>query len=740
MPADASQYAVPQDADHTEDTASGGPLTRRRFLTYVVAAPVLTVAASSAGALLAPGTAHAVVPSPPQPENILDLGEVMVAATKQAQDLFVLEVTPENRIVFRVPRAEVGQGITTAVAIMIAEEIDARLIDVDAPLEDARQDLGTAQSTGGSSSVRALWDPVRSVAADARARLVTAAAERWDLPADSLTTRDTAVWAPDGRSATYGSLTEAAAEVDQPAVSTNPKPASEYRLIGESTARIDARSIVTGAAKYALDIDVPDALPTVVVRPPTLKGKVKSHDASAALQMPGVVAVTELPSGVAVTAKTFDQALKAGSTVQVTWGAGTVDGVSDADIESRLSAAIPPMTPSLPLTQRVDATFKFAFVNHAPMEVGSAVADVKSGSAEVWVASKSPTGAQSAVADSVGLSADQVTLHVVRGGGSFGRRIYSEPAVEAARVSKAIGKPVKLMWTRNDDMRHGRVRPRSHHQLRAVYASGEVLSYEHRMSCVELDLGSGTGQALVDAGYVNPTIGTAFFSLSQSCPYNFGVVTESLNEVSYDMPTAAWRSVYSAQARTAEEILVDEIAKALGIDPVAMRRKFLKTAEARAVLDKVATEGTWGRAMSSGTAQGVALHAEYRSIAACLVEINCNSEKPRVTKAVMALDVGRQVNPSGLRAQAMGSLMDGISTVLLVGNHLDDGAFREGSYSDFKYGRQADAPLECDVHLIGGTGSPGGVGELCVPAAAGAVANAYARATGKKPRTFPINF
>ena len=605
MPTHASQDAVPSEGTAARD------LTRRRFLTYVVAAPVLTVAASSGLDLLAPGKAYAVVPSPPQPENILDLGDVMVAATKQAQDLLVLEVTKDNRIVFRLPRAEVGQGITTALAMVVADEIDARLVDVDVPLEDARQDLGTAQSTGGSSSVRSLWDPVRSIAAEARARLVTAAAKRWDLPANSLTTRDTAVWAPDGRSATYGSLTEAAAQVDDPAVSTDPKPSSEYRLIGTSTPRIDARSIVTGAAKYALDVDVSGAVPTVVIRPPTLKGKVKSYDASAALKMPGVVAVTELPSGVAVSAKTFDQALKARSAVDVTWGSGTVDGVSDADIVARLTAAIPPMTPAP--TQRVDATFEFAFVNHAPMEVGSAVADVRSGSAEVWVASKSPTGAQSAVATAVGLKADQVTLHVVRGGGSFGRRIYYEPAVEAARVSKAIGKPVKLMWTRNDDMRHGRVRPRSHHQLRAVYAGGDVLTYEHRMSCVELDLGSGTGQALVDAGYVNPTIGTAFFNLSQSCPYNFGPVTESLNEVSYDMPTAAWRSVYSAQARTAEEILVDEIAKAMGADPVAIRRKFLKTAEAGAVLDKVATEGKWGRTMSSGTAQGVALHAEYRS-------------------------------------------------------------------------------------------------------------------------------
>lgn len=269
MPTHASHDDVP-----VEGTASGDPLTRRKFLTYVVAAPVLTVAASSAGALLAPSKAHAFVPSPPMPENLVDLGDVMVAATRQAQHLLVLEVTTDNRVVFRVPRAEVGQGITTALAIVVADEIDARLDDVDVPLEDARQDLGTAQSTGGSSSVRALWDPVRSVAAEARARLITAAAERWNLPAGSLSTRDTAVWAPDGRSATYGSLSEAAAQVRVPAIVADPKPSSEFRLIGKSTPRIDARSIVTGAAKFALDVEVPDALPTVVIRPPTIKGKV----------------------------------------------------------------------------------------------------------------------------------------------------------------------------------------------------------------------------------------------------------------------------------------------------------------------------------------------------------------------------------------------------------------------------------------------------------------------------------
>ena len=241
-------------------------------------------------------------------------------------------------------------------------------------------------------------------------------------------------------------------------------------MVGQPTGRVDARDIVTGKARYALDVAVAGALPTVVARPPTINGTVVSYDATAARSMPGVVAITQIPTGVAVTAETFDQAMKAMAALAISWGAGSVDGVSDADIKAKLTSAIAPFAVPPLLAQYVEGTFDFAFVNHAPMEVGSAVADVRSNSAEVWLATKSPTGAQSAVAGAVGLQPGQVTLHVVRGGGSFGRRIFFDPAVEAAQVSKAIGRPVKLMWTRNDDMRHGRMRPRSHHQVRATYA------------------------------------------------------------------------------------------------------------------------------------------------------------------------------------------------------------------------------------------------------------------------------
>jgi isoquinoline 1-oxidoreductase subunit beta len=723
-------------------SAFGQAVGRRRFLTVLVAAPTLTLAARLGTDALAPAEAGAVVVTPPQPADLTDLGDLISVLTAADTGLLVLQVTPANRIVFQVPRTEVGQGVTTALAMMVAEELDARLADVDVPLADANPSLGLAQTTGGSTSVRTMWDPVRNVAAAARARLVTAAAQRWNVDAHTLTTHDTAVWAPDGRSASYGSLSAAAAQVLVPAVSSTPKAASAYTVVGQPTARIDALDIVTGKAKYALDTPVPGALPTVVARPPTINGTVVAYDDSTARTMPGVVAITRIPTGVAVSAQTFGQAMDAKDALSVTWGAGTVDSESDSTIRSKLASSALPLLPAAPLTQSVDGTFDWAFVSHAAMEVLSAVADVRSGSAEVWTSSKSPTQAQSDVASAVGLTASQVTVHVTRGGGSFGRRLFNDAAIEAARVSKAIGQPVKLMWTRNDDMRHGRMRPRSYHHIRFSYSLGNVLTYQQQVAGVAVDLlDTGIGQVMVANGLTTPTIGSAFYQLSEACPYNFGVVTEAVTEVTYAMHTGSWRSVYSGTARTSEEIMVDELARSMGKDPLAFRLQFLKTDAERAVLNKVASAGSWGRTMAARTAQGIGFHQEYKSRAACLVEIDCTTATPRVTKAVLAVDVGRPVNPKGLQAQAMSALMDGVSTVLSAAVHLDNGAVREGSYSDFLYARQANAPRTVDVYVMPASGTtPGGAGELCVPAASAAVANAYARATGTKPRSFPINF
>jgi isoquinoline 1-oxidoreductase beta subunit len=273
-----------------------------------------------------------------------------------------------------------------------------------------------------------------------------------------------------------------------------------------------------------------------------------------------------------------------------------------------------------------------------------------------------------------------------------------------------------------------------------------VLTFEHRVASVETDFRHGLGEILTATAAHLPVGGNLSFAqtvflTTVKVPYHFGVVTQLLNEVPLRMHTGSWRSVYSANTRGAEEIMVDEIAKKLGKDPVAFRRQNLKNDRQRAVLDKVAAAGNWGRAMPRGFAQGVAFHDEYKSCTACLVEIDARDPKaPRVVKAVIAADVGRPINPLGLKSQLLGGLTDAISTTLRAGLHIDKGLPLEGSYSQFHYARQKDSPPQVEIHIMPANGEPGGAGELGVPAAVGAIANAYARATGTKPRSFPINF
>ncbi|WP_405595573.1 molybdopterin cofactor-binding domain-containing protein [Streptomyces sp. NBC_01092] len=662
--------------------------------------------------------------------------DVLVTGTDS--EMLVLEVTPANKVVVRLPRVEVGQGVTTAVAMMIAEELDARLADVEIPLAEARNQGN--QYTGGSSSISSLYGPARQLAATARAKLVTAAARRWHVPARTLRTRGTRVIAPDGRMATFGSLTRSAAPITRPTVPTTPKPASQHRVIGRPTNRIDARDIVTGKARYTGDLAVAGAKPTVVARPPTLGGKVVSVDSAAARAMPGVHAVVQFGGGVAVVAETFHHAFQARDALRVKWAPGPLASLSDPQIRSRLRAAVPKLGTPPRGSAQTEAEFEFAFVSHAPMEVLTAVADVRSQRAEIWFSSQTPTSAREDIAATIGVPVSKVRVHVMRGGGSFGRRLNHDAAMEAAVISKKARLPVKLMWSRTDDIRHGRMRPASHHRVRASHDRGRVVAFAHCMASVSESFGErglsaqGGARSAVRAPAAAPLP-------SESGLYNFGRLSGDSGSVELAIPLGAWRSVDSGTVRTAEEIVVDDVARALGQDPVAFRRTTLRSKTVKAVLDKVATAGHWGRSLPRGHAQGVAVHEEYGSSVACLVEIDAVDPKnPRVTKVVMAADVGTAVNPRGLQAQLMGTAVDGISTVLRAGLHIDKGAVRESSFADFHYARGRHSPQHFEAHILPSRREPGGAGELGVPAAAGAVANAYARATGTKPRRFPLNF
>lgn len=730
-----------------QDHATGQ--SRRSFLTCLVAAPTLALVTRAGADALAPQAAHAVVPSLPAVADVIDLGDLFILAGAPTSALLALAVEADGTIRFRLPREEVGQGLTTAVAMLVAEELDAPLADVRVELDDARPELLFNQLTGSSNSIRSLYGPVRQCAATARARLVAAAAHRWSLDPAALTTSGGAVRAPDGRTADYGGLAAAAADPGLIVLGATPKETGRHTLVGRPTSRVDARAMVTGALRYTLDLDVPGAKPCVVRRPPTLGGTVRTVTNLAAVRaMPGVLHVVTVPTGVAVVAETFGQAIDAKAALQVTWGPGPADQLSDDRIRAKLRAATPPLLVPPLLTPYVDAEFDFAFVSHAPMETNSAIADVREDRAEIWSGLKSPIVARETIAADLGLPLSKVQVHVVQAGGSFGRRLFFDAALEAARISKACRRPVRLMWTRVDDTRHGRMRPATHHKIRATHLLGEVLSFEHRVAAAETDFRHGLGEiitataARLPLGIGNATLAQTLFLTTVKSPYHFGLTTQALTEVPTGIPTASWRSVYSANTRGAEEIVVDELAARTGRDPYRFRRTFLKTDAQRAVLDKVAEEGNWGRPMEAGCAQGIAFHEEYKSRTACLVEIDTRDlDHVRVTKAVIAVDVGLPVNPRGLEAQMIGGLTDAISTTLRAGLHLDMGLPLEGSYSQFHWARQRDTPHDVRVFVLPATGEePGGAGELGVPAAVGAIANAWARATGSKPRSFPLDF
>jgi len=752
---------VEHSASRKEPTRGGsrGQLNRRRFLGYLVAAPTLAVAVDWTAGLVRPRLAEAAVPSLPQPEEILDLGDMQDLAAAPTSGLITVVVNEDGTASFAVPRAEVGQGMTTAIAMMVAEELDLPLAMVTITLADARPELLMNQLTGGSNSMRSMYVPVRTAAAIARQRLVDTAAAKWSADASQLATKDGVVTGPQGQTASYGELATAAAVGTTVSVAAQLKPQSDFTILGTPQGRVDARDIVTGRKQFTMDLQVPGAMPTMVARPPTINGTVTSvNNEQAILAMPGVTDVAALTHGVAIRAQTFGQCIDAIGMIDVTWGPGTVDGQSDDTVEAQLKAALPDLTAPLSLLAgSVDAEFSFAFASNSPLEPDNAIADVRPGSAEIWSSLKVPIVAQGEIAAALGLPVSAVTVHVTEGGGSFGRHLFHDAALEAAEASQKMGKPVKLSWSRTDNFRQGRVHPMCVSRVRASYALGNVLTYEQRHTSVQTDFGHGLGDMVTATAAQLPvagglTLSQTIFELTQSSPYNFGVTIQALNEVPLQFNTGSMRNIYSPNVVCAQELIVDQLAAKMGQDPVAFRCGFLKDERLLAVLSKAAQAGDWGRAMPAGTAQGIAVHSEYQGAIAVLAEIDCTQATvsrpitdgvagPRVTKALVVIDAGLAINPLGLEAQMIGGVQDGIALALTSSLHIADGIPLEGSWDDYFYTREWNTPLDVEVIIMPDTSdSPSGAGELGVAPTMAAVACAYARATGTLPTRFPINY
>ncbi|MFD7078177.1 molybdopterin cofactor-binding domain-containing protein [Nocardioides sp. NPDC059952] len=733
------------------------PLRRRTFLGYVLAGPTLVAAAelTSAEPARAAGPAAPAADGIPWPEptEILDLNDLMTVAAIPTASLITVEVGADGEVRFALPRAEVGQGITTSSAMLIAEELGVPLDRVHVSLADARPELLFNQLTGASNTTIATYTPIRVAAGIARARLLASAAAELGSRVEALTISDGLV-VGGSRQIPIGDLAARAASVRTEQVSVTLKPDADFTVIGTPRTRVDARAAVTGRKQFTMDLQVPDALPTMVCRPPTINGTVRSVANVADVRaMPGVTDVVTISTGVAVRARTFGQCIDAVRALRVTWGPGTAEGKDDEDVLEELRRAeaplgLPPLTPS------VEATFTFRFRSNSALDTNCAIADVRPDRAEIWSSLKSPIVAQETIAARLGLPIPAVRVHVTQGGGSFGRRLFFDAALEAAEISRKIGKPVKLMWHRADDSRQGRAHPMARSRVRAAYLGGTVLGYQQSHTSVSTDLGHGLGEIITALAAQIPVgdkaFSQVFFQLSQAMPYNFGPATRVLRETDKSFNTGSMRNVYSPDVTCARELIVDRLAAKTGKDPYRFRRDHLHNARDRAVLDRVAEAGEWGRRLPDGVAQGIAFHGEYHSTSAVLVEIDTRQETvgrqvrdavtgPRVTKAVLAVDVGTVVNPRGLEAQMMGCLMDGIAQTLTSSLHLRDGHFLEASWDNYFYTRQWNTPPDVRVIIVPGSGEPGGAGELGVAASMAAVACAYGRATGTMPTDFPIN-
>ncbi len=753
---------IPSPADAVNDgDAASLPITRRGLLAYAVSAPVVTVASGFGVNLALPGSAIAALPlTPADSVDYYDIGDSLVQTSLPTMPLVKLSVGTDGRVTLDLPRLESGQGIATAAGMMVAEELDVPLASVDVTAADATPALVYNQISGGSAAVRCFDAALPLMAAALRARLLAAAAQQWGLAATTLWVVDGVILSPDGRSATYGSLSSAASALPLP-VNVVPKLPSQYKVIGKAARRLDALDIVTGRKKFTMDQAVPNAKPTFLRMPSQIRGTVLSvNNLTTVRGMPGVLDIVVIPRGgsivpnphgVAVMAETFGQAWDAANALDITWGDGPMKGQSNDSIQATLKRSIAPfaLPPLGALT--VEGEFQFNAASHCPLEVECAIADVRADRAEIWAGLQTPIITQQSIAIDLGLPQDKVKVHVVPSGGSFGRRLFWDPVQVAAQVSRLTGRVCKLMYHRTDDIRQTRMRPPQFHKVRATLLLGQVTAYEQRIAAVRLDARHGYGEiGTATAGalptIVQQTVGNLgyeefFFKTMVASPYNFGVGTKVLTPVAIDMPTVSYRSVHIQPARSVEEIIVDEIAKKLGKDPVAFRLEYLRLERARAVLQRVAGAANWGKAMPAGFAQGVAVHQESRSFTACVVEIDARDPKnARVVKATIAIDVGKPINPSGIDAQIQGALAESIALVLNAGLTIQDGLPLESSYSSYRFTKMRDYPKDVQVIVMPGSGEPiGGLGEVGLSASSGAIANAYARATGLKPRKFPLN-
>ena len=673
-----------------------------------------------------------------------------------------IRIGSDDIVTVIVDRSEMGQGVSTALPMLVAEELDAEWSRVRyefAPANAAYSNpLSVGQVTGGSTSVRAAYRPLREAAARARLMLVAAAAARWSVPATGCRTENGAVSAPDGRRARYGELAAAAAAQPVPERVTL-KPARDFRLIGKSLPRLDAEDKVTGRARFGVDAEPPGVLTAVVARCPVFGGTLRRFDAGAARAIPGVRFVVPIGSGVAVVAEGYWAAHRGRDALALEWDEGPLAALDDAALASRLEALSHEegrlvqkagAGAAAAAARTLDAVYQLPYLAHATMEPMNCTADVRADRVTLWVPTQFQSaprlvggGSRGAAARAAGVGIADVTLHTTHLGGGFGRRAETDFVTEACQVSKAVGAPVKLMWSREDDIRHDQYRPASRHSLRGgLGPDGAPLLWSHQVvtpSIMAKFLPHWLpGFATRIAGPLKGGIDALAIEGAADLPY--AIPHRELRYVRADLgvPVGFWRSVGHSHTAFAVECFLDELAALAGKDPIEFRRGLLSGAPRHlGVLNLAAERSGWGTPLAAGQGRGVALHESFGSYVAQVAEVSIEQGRPRVHRVVCAIDCGQVINPDIVRAQMEGGIVYGLSAALSGRISLEKGRVKQSNFHDYRILTMREMPA-IEVYLVPSELEPGGVGEPGTPPIAPAVANALFAATGKRIRRLPI--
>ncbi|GGY73812.1 oxidoreductase subunit beta [Cellvibrio zantedeschiae] len=717
--------------NHNEDTLA---LSRRHFLQAAGVGGGLLVGAG----FVAEGAAAATA------------SKSSSATNNAPQFNAFLKITPDSKVIIVVKHLDMGQGVSTGLTSLVAEELDANWEQISwesAPADASRYNnlfWGNAQGTGGSSSIANSWMQMRQAGAAARAMLVSAAAAEWKVPAEEIRVSKGIISHGD-RTSSFGVLAAKAATLpapQQPAV----KDPKQFQFIGKPLPRKDSAEKTNGTAKYTQDIQLPGMLTALVAYPPQVFGKVKKFDAAKAKASPGVVAVVEIPRGIAVVADNFWSAQKARKLLQIDWDLSACETRSSDELfkachdTARKTGHIMKNSGDAPATLAkstnvVEAEIELPYLAHTPIEPLNCVAKLEKDNCELWYACQMPTVDQQEVAGVVGLKPAQVKINTLYAGGSFGRRACANDyVVDAANIAKQVpGRAVKMVWTREDEILNARYRPMSVHHIRGAVADGKLIAWQHH--AVAQPILRGTP---FEGGIQGPVDGTIAEGISDM---HYAIPNLQVQATEFPVKVSGlwWRSVGNSGNAFVVETFIDQLAKAAKKDPVALRRELLaKEPRALGALNLAVEKSDWGKPLPKGVGRGVAVHKSFGTWVAQVAEVSVKDDGSfHVDRVTCAVDCGVAVNPDVVRAQMEGGIGMGLSAALGEAITLNKGVVEQTNYHTYNVMRINSMP-KVDVHIVPSAEVPSGVGEPGLPPIAGAVANALFAATGKPIKRLPI--